>query len=237
MMKYIISLVLGLLVGAAVFAAAIIYNPFGSDRGVSPLSVTDAELLALNYSAVPSDAIVFTNNGESRIKPFPEKVLQLWEAPIRLTSAMATVLHDARSQTAGIGVKISSLSQETRLLQGEALVDSVWYIYLPGRGSLFLQQSENYWTFLREVGLPAFQNSSNNWKGNWLGDLTVGPGALGTARVTGGTGSFRDLKMEAMESLSARAFSVDEGPIAAGGRLLIELSAAAENEDDGPSVE
>jgi hypothetical protein len=231
MMKYIISLVLGLLVGAAVFAAAIIYNPFGSDRGLSPLSVTDAEVLALNYSAVPSDAIVFTNNGESRIKPFPEKVLQLWEAPIRLTSAMATVLHDARSQTAGIGVKISSLSQ------GEALVDSVWYIYLPGRGSLFLQQSENYWTFLREVGLPAFQNSSNNWKGNWLGDLTVGPGALGTARVTGGTGSFRDLKMEAMESLSARAFSVDEGPIAADGRLLIELSAAVENDDDGLSVE
>ena len=237
MTKYIIALVLGLLVGTAVFAAAIIYNPFGSDRGLSPLSVTGAEVLALNFSAVPSDAIVFTNNGESRVRPFPEKVLQLWEAPIRLTSAMATVLRDARSRTAGIGVKFSSLSEQTKLLEGDALVDSVWYVYLPGRGSLFLEQSENYWTFLREVGLPAYQNSSNNWKGSWLGDLTVGPGALGTARVTGGTGSLQGLQMEAMESLSARAFSAEEGPIAADGRLLIELPAAVDQSEDGLSVD
>lgn len=236
-MKYIVSLVLGLLVGATVFAAAIIYNPFASDRGLSPLSVTGAEVLALNFSAVPSDAIVFTNNGESRVKPFPEKVLQLWEAPIRLTSAMATVLHDARSRTAGIGVKFSSLSEQTRLLEGAALVDSVWYVYLPGRGSLFLEQSENYWTFFREVGLSAYQNSANSWKGSWLGDLTVGPGALGTARVTGGTGTLQGLKMEATESLSARAFSLEEGPIAADGRLLIELPAAIDNSEDGNSVE
>jgi len=236
-MKYVIALVLGLLLGSAVFAAAVIYNPFSSDRGLSPLSVTGAEVLALNFSAVPADAIVFTNDGESRIAPFPEKVLQLWEAPIRLTSAMATMLRDARSQTAGIGVKFSSLSEKTRLLNGEALVDSVWYIYLPGRGSLFLEQSENHWTFLREVVVPAYQNSANNWKGSWLGDLTVGPGALGTARVTGGAGSLQGLRMEAMESLSARAFSVEAGPIGADGRLLIELPANVENPEDGDSVE
>lgn len=230
-MKYIIALFLGLLVGAAVFAAGVIYNPFVSDRGLSPLTVTGAEVLALNFSVVPSDAIVFTNNGESRQKPYPEKVLQLWEAPIRHTSTMATVLRDARSQTTGIGVKISSLSEQTRLLKGEALVDSVWYLYLPGRGSLFMEQSENYWTFLRQVGLPAYQSSANSWKGNWLGDLTVGPGALGTARVTGGTGILQGLQMEGLESLSARAFSVEEGPIAADGRLLIELPATADDSD------
>lgn len=236
-MKYLITLVLGVLVGAAIFVAGMIYNPFIIDRGLSPLSVTDSELITLNFSGVPSDAIVFTNDGGSRTKPYPEKVLQLWEAPIRLTSSMATVMRDARSRTAGIGVKFSSLSEQTRLLKGEALVDSVWYLYLPGRGSLFMEQSENYWSFLREVVFPAYRSSANNWKGVWLGDLTAGPGALGTATVTGGSGSLQGVKMEGMESLSARAFSVDDGPIAAEGRLLIELPEKKDGAADEAPIE
>jgi hypothetical protein len=236
-MKYLIALVLGLLVGATVFVAGMIYNPFIAKHGLSPLSVTDSEVMTLNFSSVPSNSILFTNDGESQRKPYPEKVLQLWEAPIRQTSAMATVMRDARSQTAGIGVKLSSLSERTRLLQGEALVDSVWYIYLPGRGSLFIEQSENYWTFLREVSLPAYRSSANIWKGAWLDDLTAGPGALGTAAVTGGAGSLQGLKMQGVESLSAQAYSVNDGLISAEGRLLIEMPGAPEGLEDATSNE
>ena len=232
-MKYLFALILGLLSGAAIFAAAMIYNPFVADRGISPLAVTDSELITLSFSNVPSDAIVFTNDGDSQKKPFPEKVLQLWEAPIRQSSAMATVMRDARGQTAGVGVKFSSLSERTRLLQGEALVDSVWYIYLPERGSLFIEQFENHWTFFRDVGLPAYRSGAKNWKGNWIGDLTAGPEALGTAAVTGGAGSLKGLKMLGVESLSARAYSADNGPISAEGRLLIELPSAS---DDGETA-
>ena len=226
-MKFLIALLLGILTGAALFVLAMIYNPFLADRGISPLAVSDVEVFALKFSAVPSQAIVFTNNGTSVQKPQPAKVQQLWEAPIRKTQAMATIMRDARGQTAGIGVKLSSLSERTRLLQGDALVDSVWYVYLPNRGSLFVRQSENYWTFLRDVGWPAYRNGANNWKGKWNGDLTAGPGALGTAMVTGGSGEFRGLTMEAVESLSAEAYSADEGPISASGRLLIELPDSA----------
>ena len=222
-MKYLVALVLGLLSGAALFAVAMVYNPFVVDRGISPLAVTDSDLITLNYSTVPSDAIVFTNNGDSRKQPFPEKVLQLWEAPIRKTSATATVMRDARGQTAGIGIKFSSQSERTRLLSGEALVDSVWYVYMPERGSLFMEQSENYWTFLRDVAVPAYRSGANEWRGNWIGDLTAGPEPLGTAAVTGGVGSLRGLKMLGVESLTARAYSADSGPISAEGRLLIEL--------------
>jgi len=235
-MKYIITLVLGALIGAAIFIVGMIYSPFVADRGLSPLSVSDSEVLTLNFSIVPADAITFTNDGESRSKPFPEKVLQLWEAPIRLTSALTTVMYDARNQTAGIGVKFSSQSEQTRLLRGDALVDSVWYVYLPGRGSLFMEQSENYWSFLRDVGLPAHRSSANSWKGTWLGDMTAGPGALGTARVTGGAGLLQGITMEGLESLSAQAYSADDGPIAADGRLLIELPAANAMSEDEISV-
>jgi hypothetical protein len=90
-----------------VFAAAIVYNPFSVDRVLSPLSVSESELIVLNYSAVPADNIIYTNNGESMQNPYPEKVLQLWEAPIRKTNAMATIMRDARNQPAGIGIKIA----------------------------------------------------------------------------------------------------------------------------------
>jgi hypothetical protein len=236
-MKYLISLLFGLVVGAAIFAAGMIYNPFLLDRGLSPLSVTESEVISLNFSSVPSDAIVYTNDGDSRLKPFPEKVQQLWEPSIRLTSAMATVMRDARSQTAGIGIKFSSRSERTRLLRGEAIVDSVWYVYLPAHGSLFIEQFENYWTFLREVGIPAYRSSANNWKGTWIGDLSAGPGALGTAAVSGGAGSFQGLKTEGLESLTATAYSIDDGLVAAEGRLLIEMPDAVEDFEDEPSSE
>lgn len=222
-MKYLITLLLGVLAGAALLLLALIYNPFSADRKISPLAVSSDRIEALNFSAVPSDSIIFTNNGNALQKPHPSKVQQLWEAPVRQTQAMATVMRDARSQTAGIGIKFSSLSEQTRLLQGDALVDSVWYVYLPERGSIFIQQSENYWPFLREVGWPAFRSGANSWKGKWIGDLTAGPGVLGTALVTGGSGQFRGLEMDGVESLLAEAYSAETGPIAADGRLLIEV--------------
>ena len=222
-MKYVVSLLLGLVVGAALFVAGLLYNPFIAARGLSPLSVTDAETITLSFANVPAESIAYTNDGESLHNPHPEKVLQLWEAPIRSTSAMATVMRDARSRVAGIGVKFSSDSESTRLLKGEAIVDSVWYVYLPEHGSLFIEQTENYFPLVREVAFPAWRSSASSWRGTWLGDLTVGPGALGTAAVTGGSGRVKGLRMEGVESMSVRAFSADVGLVSSEGRLIIAM--------------
>ncbi len=222
-MKYFVALFLGLFFGVVLFAVGVIYNPFVAKRGVSPISVSDGQVISLSFSGVAGESIVFTNDGESAQKPHPVKVPQLWEPPIRLTTVRATTMHDARGHAAGLGVKISSQSERTSLLNGRAIVDSVWYIYLPGRGSLFVEQSENYWTYLRDVVFPAHRSSANSWKGTWLGDLTAGPGALGLAKVTGGSGAMQDMQMNAVESLSVRAYSAADGPVSAEGRLLIEL--------------
>jgi hypothetical protein len=225
-MKYVVALVLGFLVGAALFAVGVLYNPFVADRGLSPLTVTDAEVVALSYSVVPAETIMYTNDGESMQTPFPAKVQQLWEAPIRQTDAMVSLLHDATGTPAGLGVKFSSRSESTHLFGGKAIKDSAWYVYLPDRGSLFIHQTENYWPFLQQVGFPAWRSSGNNWRGSWLGDLTAGPGALGTAAAFGSSGEFAGLEMEAVESLTVRAFSADAGFVSAEGRLLIELPQA-----------
>ncbi len=222
-MKHLVTLIIGFLVGALATIALMFFNPFATANPLSPLSVSDYELMSLNYSAVARDAIVFTNDGESPARPKPAKVLQLWEAPIRQTDALVTVLTNSRNVEVGLGVKIASDSESTRLISAEMLVDSVWHIYLPGRGSLFIAQTENYWSYARDIVVPAYWSSANNWKGAWHGNMTAGPGALGTARVIGGSGEFSNLEMEAVEALSARAYAVESGPVAMEGHLTIEL--------------
>ena len=54
--------------------------------------------------------------------------------------------------------------------------------------------------------------------------MTVGPGALGTARVTGLGGEFDGLQSEAVESLNARVYSVLLGPLSMSGTLSIAIS-------------
>ena len=102
-------------------------------------------------------------------------------------------------------------------------MDSVWHIYLPARGSLFMEQSENYWGYIRDIVVPARWSSGDNWRGSWLGNITAGPGALGTSAVAGGSGQFQYMIAEGVESFSAKAYSVEHGPVAMTGELAIEL--------------
>lgn len=222
-MKYVIALFLGLITGVAAAIALVYFNPFLAQQSLSPLSVSERQQFTLNYSAVATDAIVFTNDGDERMHPHPVKVLQLWEKPIRLTDTLVTVLRDSRNEPTGIGIKFSSQSEDTRLLNGEALVDSAWYVFLPGRGSLLIEQTENYWPYLRDIVIPAHWSSGDSWRGNWFGIMTSGPGALGTARVHGGSGEFEGFESEAIETFAARAYSTEIGPVAIEGQLTIEI--------------
>lgn len=225
-MKYLISLILGIATGGAVAFGLLYLNPFMSTSNLSPLVVSEKQQFSLNYSAVAGHAIAFTNDGESRVQPHPQKILQLWEAPISQTSAMVVLLQDARSNPVGIGIKMSSKSERTRVLNGEALADSVWHVYLPNEGTLLIAQTENYWNFLRDIVVPAHWTSGNGWKGNWHGTLTSGPGALGTAVVHGNSGKYAGMETEAIELLTAKAYSSAAGPVAMTGQLIVELPSA-----------
>ncbi len=225
-MKYAGVLLLGLLLGAFLFVLGMVYFPWHDERGVSPLSVNDSAVLSLSYDAVARRSIAFTNDGESRVAPHPGGVPQLRGAAIEQSSVLLTVMRNARGQAAALGLQFSAPSEKTHLIAGKALVDSDWYIYLPGQGSLFIEQSQNYWPYLKSVVIPAYRNSANSWKGSWFGNLTAGPGAAGTARVTAGSEELSGRRMAAVESLTVQAYSADTGLVAAEGRLLIEVPAA-----------
>ena len=223
-MKYIISLGVGLICGVILFFAGFYFNPFVGRATLSPLSVSDSEMSILSYSAVISDSVLFTNDGNFIGQLHPEKIAKLWEPAIEDSQLLVTSLIDSRGMPAGIGIKMSTPSEKSRLFKSEILVDSVWHLYLPGRGTLAMNQTESYWPYLRDIVIPAWRSSSDSWRGSWGRDMTVGPGALGTARITGLGGEFDGLQSEAVESLNARAYSILQGPVSMSGMLTIAIS-------------
>jgi len=223
-MKYLVSLLIGLLCGVALFVIGLYYNPVYGVSTLSPLAVSDSNVDSYSYSAVVSDAILFTNDGESISQPRPNKVAELWEPTINQTQLLVTSLTDSRGRPAGIGIKMSSASESSRLISGHVLVNSVWHLYMPGRGTLAIDQTENYFAYLRDIVIPAWRSSSDSWRGSWSRNMSIGPGALGTARVIGLGGEFDGLQSEAVESLNARAYSVLQGPVSMTGTLNIALA-------------
>ena len=182
-MKYLAALLLGMLTGSALFALGLYYNPFTGQPAVSPLAVTEDRVLDLSFSAVPAESILFTNHGESAVKPIPDRVSELWEPAVVKTRVLVTGLQDSRGGI-GVGIKFSSDTEYSALLRGEALVKSVWHVYIPDQGTFMIDQTENYWSYIRDIVIPARWSSGDSWRGSFHRITTSGPGSLGTARVT-----------------------------------------------------
>jgi len=229
--KYFLSLVAGVIAGVFLFAAGLYFNPFAEQLSISPFAVSGNNQMDFSFSAVPAEALLYTDNGETIIGTVPDRVAELWEPAIIDTRIMVTVLENARGEPVALGIKFSSLSEDTALIRSQALVNSDWHIYVPGRGTLLVDQVENYWSYLREIVLPARWSSGDSWKGSFFRILTQGPGALGTGRVSGGSGNFAGMSSEAVESLTARAYSSVLGPVSMDGNLTITLQSAVGEHD------
>ncbi|MDH4109319.1 MAG: hypothetical protein OEW35_13465 [Gammaproteobacteria bacterium] len=232
-MKYVISLLLGVVTGTALFMAMLYFNPFAGRIEVSPLAVSDQEQLVLRYEAVAQQMLLYTNDGESLVAPHPVKVEEIWEPTVRDSWVQVVELSNASGTPLGVGVKFSSESEATRPLNAQALVDSIWHIYLPGRGTLFVEQRENYWAYIRDIVIPARVSSADSWRGSWIGITTAGPNQIGTGRVWGGSGEFAGSQSESVETLQVTAYSAVNGPAAMTGSLTVSLpSQTPENGND-----
>ena len=225
-MKYLAALVVGMIVGVVLFALGLYFNPFSDKATVSPLAVTSDRVVDLSFSAVPAEAILYTDSGKSLVKPRPERVAELWEPAVADTRIFVTTLNDSRGNAAGVGIKFLSPSESTTLIRGEAIANSAWHIYLPGQGTFFIDQTENYWSYIRDVIIPARWSSSDSWRGTFHRIMTNGPGSLGTARLVGGSGLFNGVISESAESLTARGYSAKSGPVSMTANLTIALPSA-----------
>ncbi len=230
-MKYAAVLLAGILVGVALFIGGMYYNPIAEGQAVSPITISAREQLAFTYSAVPEESLLYTYNGDSVINTHPDRVAKLREPTLVDTRIFVTILDDSRGRAVGLGIKFSSNSEQSVLINSQALVNSVWHIYLTGQGTMFVDQIENFWSYLREIVVPARWSSGDSWKGSFFRIMTQGPGALGTARVTGGSGKFDGMSSEAVESLTARAYSALDGPVSMSGSLTMTVPTSVSLDD------
>jgi hypothetical protein len=224
-MKYFLALIAGSIIGVALFATGMYFNPFSEKLSISPFAVSNDAQMDLLYPAVPIEALLYTDDGNSIVTTHPDRVAELWEPTVEDTQILVTVFDNARGRPIGLGIKFSSHSEQTALIKSSALMNSAWHIYIPGRGTLLVDQVENYWAYLRDVVVPARWSSGDSWKGSFFRIMTQGPGALGTGRVSGGSGDFAGMSSEAVESLTARAYSAVHGPVSMDGSLVITLPA------------
>lgn len=220
-MKYMRALILGFVVGIALFLTAFYFNPFSLQSPLSPLSVSNSRLAEYSYSRIPEETLVFTNNGETRTPTHPDRIQELWEPAVKDTSAFVTILRDTAGKPAGIGVKISSWSEDSELLRARPILNSDWHLFVPQFGTAYIEQTENLWSFLRAVAIPA--TITRSWQGNWHGVVTNGPNALQTARLYGGSGAIQDLQSEAAEIIHVESYSANDGPTQSDGRLTLDI--------------
>lgn len=220
-MRFLRALIPGFVVGVLLFLAGFYFNPFSSESLLSPLSVSQSRLVEYSYSRNPKDMLVLTNDGDSLVAPSPAKVQELWEPAVEDTEALVAILHDTTGKPAGIGIRISSWSDDTDLLDARLSKNSDWHIFVPEHGTAFVEQTEDLWPYLRNVVIPG--QVKREWQGMWYGSVTGGPNALRTARVNGGSGQMQDLRSEAVEFFQVEHYSAEAGPIKSVGRLTLEL--------------
>ncbi|MEM8982078.1 MAG: hypothetical protein AAGC71_03570 [Pseudomonadota bacterium] len=212
-MKTLIGFLIGTLLGLALVAAAVWYNPL--DRGAIDVPIDNNErTLHLQYDSPLHGSIFYTNSGVEGLPRNPVTLKPLPFRAQRFAHVGVFTLSNRRGEPVAIGIKHLALAESTRLLPAIAPANSVWQVVVPGAGSFFVDSVENYWPFLHDVLLPAVAADDGRWRGRFEGDTTIGPKGTLEAVMTGATGLFRDRNGLAKERLQLDAFSTQAGEAA-----------------------
>jgi len=215
-MKYVVSLLFGLILGAAVAAAALYFNPLTRSQS-TPFQNPER---TLEYKLAGSGVWLSTHDDRLDLPVVPRDVPLLYEDGIRGTWLSALALEDA-TEPGTIGAsRISVPSPESELIRSGLLVEDFWLISVPGNGSLFVHAMNNQWPLLRDTVVKV------DWLGRDFGgpanyDPTRGP-ANGAAEVFGLTGSYRGLEGRAREHVTLQSYT--GGLSALSGKLALRMS-------------
>lgn len=215
-MKYVITLFLGFVVGAAMAAGLLYINPLTVGAG-SSLPDTD-EVFA--YASPITSELAFASDGLSRLSSHPRDVTDLWEKAIVKSALSLVVLRDRDGAPLGLASRVSYPAERTELLTTGVLLNDDWVVSLPGSGSFFVSSQANWWPFLKDTVIPVWY-FGQPWSGSQAIDPTVGPDASGHGVVTGATGRFVGRLGRAIEHYDVLEFDDRVGPGAMSAELRI----------------
>ena len=221
-MKYVVSLLIGLLLGVAVGAALVYFNPLTETQS-APLPNPG---ITLEYGLTGPDAWLSTHDNRFPVPLVPKDVALLFEDGIRGSWLAAYGLSDDAKPGPLPASRISVPSPDSELLRSGLLVEDYWLISVPGTGSLFVHAVNNQWPLVRDTLVSV----------DWLGRDFVGPAkyhptrgpAESAAEVVGLTGSWRGAKGRAREHVSLDRYEGGLAPLR--GQLMIRMAATGDSD-------
>lgn len=217
-MKYVLSLVFGLLLGAVTGLALLYFNPLTRTQS-RPGAESD---WVLEYSLTEGGTWLSTHSERLALPIVPVDAPLLWESGIKGSLLQAMPLANANGQPGAIGTRISVPSSDSEFVRSGLLVEDYWLISVPGEGSVFVYALNNQWPLVRDT-LVRVDWLQQDWNGPSEYAPTLGPGA-GGARVTGLTGSYRGREGGGRDSFKLDAY--DGRSASVSGRLVIKLAEA-----------
>lgn len=218
-MRVLGPMLLGFVVGVALIAVGIYFNPFTVDSGV----IAGVNARVLSYDSPFSDGIAITHNGRTRLPLQPQSIPELWEETISDSMLSVMVLHDQDDAPIGVASRVSQFSESSEMLTRGIIIDDDWLVTIAGEGSFYVDADSNLWPFLKQTLIPVWY-LDRPWEGPKNYRPTAGPAEGGSAIVTGATGGFLDRHGTAVESYRISGFDKERGPGEIDARFFLQWS-------------
>lgn len=203
MMRFL-TLIVGLLVGAAAGAALIFVNPL-----IGPADGKPDDLDRVLTYELPASALVLTHSRPLSVPAWPDGVEELWERTVR-TSALGLVMLSSPDGEPAIASRVLVPSQRTELMTTGVVVDDFWLLTLPGKGSLYVLGESNVWPIAKDT-LVSASLLQRPFQGPRSYVTTAGPAPDGRALVVGATGDFANREGRAVERYRIGKFTRERG--------------------------
>ncbi|MGH7805345.1 MAG: hypothetical protein ACREQJ_13435 [Candidatus Binatia bacterium] len=188
-MKRVIGFLVGMVLGVNAVTLALYFFPFAHEGRTAALLGRAEKADEVFTARVLGDASAATHGGAFPFKPFPEGIPSLDDPNLASAFALIIKIRDAEDRVIGFGTELEVALPESRLLFGRVMTDTYWTIVIPGRGTLFLHETEDNWNLVKDVYLPML-TSGRDWSGEWINVNTIGPRDDWHGVVVGGTGEF-----------------------------------------------
>jgi hypothetical protein len=198
--------------GAAATLAISFANPFRAQANTAPITHTDGDgTVHETFSFIaPEDGIAATHDGEESkpVKVFPQGIGLLNDKHLKSAFVLLAKARDKNGTVVGFASEMEEVAPQSNIMQGRMHMLSTWTLELPGRGTIFMYETEDASEFAKKVIVPALA-FGKTWDQPWTFTTTTGPRPDGRGTIVGGTGEFEGVTGAFTEVTHLRKFTPD----------------------------
>ncbi|MEW6443870.1 MAG: hypothetical protein AB1640_23240 [bacterium] len=186
----VFTVLFGLVSGMAGTLAVLAWLPHVELPAIEPVFQESSEGGSVEslFIDLPGQRVAVTHCGTVPLALLPPEIPRLSEPGLSGSVATLASVRNGRGEVVGFAAELEIRPKED-LLGGDPEWDTDWVVVLPGRGTLYLHQTERSRELGREIMAPTLA-SGLPWQGDRSVQMTSGPLANGRGAILGGTGDF-----------------------------------------------